>query len=85
MKIKYGDLKRIVVEEMRKLNMLPEADKKDLPRSVDDAVKDAVHVEPGDEGKLEKPTDMVKALKIKEAKLLKQLASVRSELSKKSK
>ena len=47
MKIKYSDLKRIVGEEMGKLGMLEAKEgKKDLPRSTEDAAKDAgLHME----------------------------------------
>lgn len=80
MKIRYSQLKKIVVEEMQNLGLLPtlaEGDKTEL-KSVED-VK-AKEIEPGDEGQLEKDTDFEKALKIKEAKLLKALGETRSQL-----
>lgn len=72
MKIKYSELKKMVVEEMKSLGMLPktkinEADELD---SVED--KDAVEIEPGEEGRHnEKLIDPLKARKIKEEKVTK--------------
>lgn len=79
MKIRYSQLKQIVVEEMKNLGLLPltESDKSDL-KSVD-SVK-AKEIEPGDEDQLEKEVDHLKALKIKEAKLLKALGETRSQM-----
>jgi hypothetical protein len=72
MKIKYSELKKMVVEEMKALGMLPktrmnEADSLD---SVED--KEAVEIEPGEEGRHnEMPIDALKSRKIKEAKVAK--------------
>lgn len=88
MKIKYSELKKMVVEEMKKLGMLKlsESDKSSL-KSVEDAADDATEIEPGDEGRLpnQKQIDALKArkiqeLKIKESKLYKALMSTRQEI-----
>jgi hypothetical protein len=81
MKIRYSQLKKIVVEEMKNLGLLPLTEGEDL-ESVED-VK-AKEIEPGDENQLEKETDFQKALKIKEAKLLKALGETRSQLKRAS-
>lgn len=80
MKIRYSQLKQIVVEEMKNLGLLPlaEGEKKGSLKSVD-SVK-AKEIEPGDEDQLEKDIDVLKALKIKEAKLLKALGETRSQM-----
>lgn len=79
MKIRYSELKKIVVEEMKNLGILPltEGEKSEL-KSVD-SVK-AKEIEPGDEDQLEKDVDHLKALKIKEAKLLRALGETRSQM-----
>ena len=82
MKIKYSELKKMVVEEMKKLGMLKlsESDKSSL-KSVEDAADEATEIEPGDEGRhnaLE--VDKLKALKIKESKLYKALMATRQEI-----
>lgn len=87
MKIRYSELRKIVVEEMKNLGLLPltEGDKSDL-ESVED--KKAKEIEPGDEAdQLEMPIDALKARKIKEqklraheAKLLKALGETRSQI-----
>ncbi len=83
MKIKYSELKKMVVEEMKALGMLPINESEKLEPVEDRAKKGAVEVEPGEEGRHnEKPTDMVKALKIKEAKLVKALGETRAALKK---
>lgn len=74
MKIKYGELKKMVVEEMRSLGMLPKAkiNESDRLRSVEDAEDDAVEIEPGEEGRHnELPVNALKARKIKEEKISK--------------
>jgi len=80
MKIRYSQLKKIVVEEMKNLGLLPltESEAKQL-KSVEDAK--AKEIDPGDEADtVEKDIDFVKALKIKEAKLLKALGETRSQM-----
>lgn len=83
MKIRYSQLKKVVVEEMIALGLLPkldEADGKKL-KSTEDAP--AKEIEPGDEADtLAKDTDFQKALKIKEAKLLRALGETRSQMRK---
>ena len=78
MKIRMSELKKIVIEEMKKLKMIPmtEADKLKLPEDAD-----TVDVEPGDEGRHnEKQVDKLKALKIKEATLVKSLRETRARI-----
>ncbi len=85
MKIRYSQLKKIVVEEMQNLGLLPalsESDKTDL-KSVEDV--EAKEIEPGDEGQLEKDVDHLKALKIKEAKLLRALGETRFQMTRSAK
>lgn len=78
MKIRYSQLKKIVVEEMKNLGILPLAEGDDL-ESVEKTK--AKEIEPGDEADtLAKDVDHQKALKIKEAKLLKALGEVRSQM-----
>jgi len=77
MKIRYSQLKKIVVEEMKNLGLLPLTEGEDLKPV--DGVK-AKEIEPGDEDQLEKPVDHLKALKIKEAKLLRALGETRSQM-----
>jgi len=81
MKIRYSVLKKVVVEEMIKLGLLPsltEADAKKL-KSVEAEKGD--EIEPGDEANtLAKNVDFEKALKIKEAKLLRALGETRQQL-----
>lgn len=82
MKIRYSQLRQIVVEEMKNLGLLPlaEGDAKQL-KSVEDAK--AKEIDPGDEADtLEKDVDYMKALKIKESKLLKQLGETRLQMKK---
>jgi hypothetical protein len=72
MKIKYSELKKMVVEEMKSLGMLPRLRESDQLKSVEDAVDDAVDVEPGEEGRHnELPVDALKSRKIKEQRLAK--------------
>lgn len=74
MKIKYSELKKMVVEEMKSLGMLPKTkiNEADQLKSVEDAEKDAVEIEPGDEGRHnEMPVDPLKSRKIKEEKVAK--------------
>lgn len=82
MKIRYSQLKKIVVEEMKNLGLLPaitESDKAQL-KSTEDAK--AKEIEPGDEADtIEKDVDFLKALKIKEAKLLRALGETRVQMS----
>lgn len=85
MKIRYSQLRQIVVEEMISLGIKPrltEAEAKTL-KSTEDAK--AKEIEPGDEAQLEKPLDVVKALKIKEAKLLRALGETRNALKRHAK
>mgnify|MGYP001579593849 CR=1 FL=1 len=81
MKIRYSQLKKVVVEEMISLGLLPalsEADAKKL-KSTESETGD--EIEPGEEADtLAKPTDFQKALKIKEAKLLRALGETRSQM-----
>jgi len=81
MKIRYSKFKQIVIEEMINLGLLPdltEADKAKL-KSVED--EEGKEIEPGDEADtLAKKTNFQKALKIKEAKLLKALGETRNQL-----
>ncbi len=83
MKIRYSQLKKIVVEEMISLGLLPaltEADAKKL-KSTESSDVEADEIEPGDEADtLAKKTDFQKALKIKEAKLLRALGETRSQM-----
>jgi hypothetical protein len=79
MKIRYSQLRKIVVEEMKNLGILPLTEEE--LKSVE-TVK-AKEIDPGDEADtLEKEVDHVKALKIKEAKLLKALGETRSQIRK---
>jgi hypothetical protein len=74
MKIKYSELKKMVVEEMKSLGMLPKTkiNEAEELKSVEDAEKDAVEIEPGEEGRHnEMPIDPLKARKIKEQKIAK--------------
>jgi hypothetical protein len=81
MKIKLSEFRKMVVEEMKNLGMLAETGKKDSLEATEDV--EAVEVEPGGEGRENvKKQDMVKALKIKEAKLIKALAETRAALKK---
>lgn len=79
MKIRYSELKKIVVEEMKNLGILPLAEGEDL-KSVEDTK--AKEIEPGEEDQLEKPLDKLKALKIKEAKILRALGQTRADIKK---
>lgn len=83
MKIRYSQLKKVVVEEMISLGLLPslsEADAKKL-KSTEAEADDANEIDPGDEADtIAKPTDFQKALKIKEAKLLRALGETRSQM-----
>lgn len=77
MKIRYSQLRKIVVEEMKSLGLLPLTEEE--LKSVESTK--AKEIEPGDEADtLEKDVDHLKALKIKEAKLLKALGETRSQL-----
>lgn len=79
MKIRYSQLRKIVVEEMKNLGILPLTEEE--LKSVESTK--AKEIEPGDEADtLEKEVDHVKALKIKEAKLLKALGETRSQIRK---
>jgi hypothetical protein len=81
MKIRYSQLKKVVVEEMIALGLLPslkEVDGKKLKSTESEKGKE---IDPGDEADtLAKPTDFQKALKIKEAKLLRALGETRAQL-----
>jgi hypothetical protein len=78
MKIKLSELRKIVVEEMKNLGIFPLTEGDDL-ESVEKTK--AKEIEPGDEADtLAKDVDHQKALKIKEAKLLKALGEVRSQM-----
>lgn len=80
MKIKYSEFRKMVVEEMKKLGMLPVNESDDL-EAVEDC--EAEEVEPGAEGRHnEKDIDMLKALKIRESRLLKSLAETRQRMKK---
>ncbi len=80
MKIKYSQFRKMVVEEMKKLGMLPVNESDDL-EAVEDV--EAEEVEPGAEGRHnEKELDMLKALKIRESRLLKSLAETRHRMKK---
>jgi hypothetical protein len=73
MKIKYSELKKMVVEEMKSLGMLPKTkiNEADQLKSVEDEA-DPVEIEPGEEGRHnEMPIDPLKARKIKEQKIAK--------------
>lgn len=77
MKIRFSQLRKIVVEEMHNLGLLPLTEEE--LKSVESTK--AKEIEPGDEADtLEKDVDYVKALKIKEAKLLKALGETRSQM-----
>ena len=82
MKIRYSQLKKVVVEEMIALGLL-ETDAKKLGDVEDEEAKE---IEPGDEANtLAKPLDHNKALKIlktNEAKLLQALGETRARLKK---
>lgn len=81
MKIRYSQLKKVVVEEMINLGLLPaltEAEAKKLKSIESEKAKE---IDPGDEADtLAKDTDFQKALKIKEAKLLRALGETRSQM-----
>lgn len=80
MKIKYSEFRKMVVEEMKKLGMLPLKESDEL-EAVEDC--EAEEIEPGEEGRHnEKEIDMLKALKIKESRLLKSLAETRQRMKK---
>ncbi len=85
MKIRYSQLRKIVVEEMTSLGLLPSLNESDATKlkSVEDTK--AKEIEPGDEAQMEKDLDIVKALKIKEAKLLRALGETRNALKTRSK
>lgn len=86
MKIRYSQLKKIVVEEMINLGLLPitESEAGDKLKKVDD--EEGNEIDPGDEANtLAKPIDFVKALKIKEAKLLRALGETRTQIKRVSK
>lgn len=72
MKIKYSELKKMVVEEMKSLGMLSKkkVNESDKLKSVED--EDAVEIEPGEEGRHnELQIDALKARKIKEQRVAK--------------
>ena len=71
MKIKYSELKKMVVEEMKSLGMLPKTkiNEADQLKSVEDEA-DALEIDPGEEGRHnELPVDALKSRKIKEQKI----------------
>jgi len=79
MKIRYSQLQKVVVEEMIALGLL-ETDGKKLGSVSNEKGNE---IDPGEEADtLEKPIDFQKALKIKEAKLLRALDETRSRLKK---
>ena len=81
MKIRYSQLKKVVVEEMISLGLLPSLSEADAKKLKSTEAEDADEIEPGDEADtLAKPTDFQKALKIKEAKLLRALGETRSQM-----
>jgi len=81
MKIRYSQLKKIVVEEMISLGLLPALTEADAKKLKSTESEDADEIEPGDEADtLAKKIDHQKALKIKEAKLLRALGDTRSQM-----
>jgi len=72
MKIKYSELKKMVVEEMKSLGMFSIKESDQLASLEDEAKKDSVEVEPGDEGRHNSlEIDPLKSRKIKEQRLAK--------------
>ncbi len=81
MKIRYSQLKKVVVEEMIALGFLPSLKEVDGKKLKSTESEDGKEIDPGDEADtLAKPTNFQKALKIKEAKLLRALGETRAQL-----
>ncbi len=81
MKIRYSHLKKVVVEEMIALGLLPPLRETDGKKFKSTESEKADEIDPGDEADtLAKPIDFQKALKIKEAKLLRALGETRAQL-----